>query len=145
MAPDATNRAAPTIPSQDRPGADVPSWLPIPVTTCSRVRRFNGSYNGTDAASLAGIGLLQCGDVELGHGQHSGRDPGGLGRVRVADHIEEYGRDDLPAQSVLALEPPAGDLLAAIGQAVPVVVPRVLVRAGDHDRDGLVERELRAA
>jgi hypothetical protein len=49
MAPDATNRAAPMIPSQDRPGADVPSWLPIPVTTCSRERRFNGLYNGTDA------------------------------------------------------------------------------------------------
>src|SRR5215471_13020315 len=106
MAPDATSRAAPTIPSQDRRGSDVPSWLPIPVTTCSRDRRFNGLYNGTDAASLAGIGLLQGGDIELGHGKHSARDPGDFCRVRVGDHVEEYGRDDLPAHPVLVLEPP---------------------------------------
>ena len=30
------SNAAPTIPSQDRRGGDVPAWLPIPVTTCSR-------------------------------------------------------------------------------------------------------------
>src|SRR6516164_332653 len=122
MAPDATSSAAPTIPSQDRRGSDDPSWLPILVTTCSRDRRFNGLDNGTDAALLAGIGLLQSGDVELGHIHHGPRDPGRLGGVGVGDHVEEYGRDDLPAQPVPVLEPPAGDLLAVIGQAVPVVV-----------------------
>src|SRR5260370_39451784 len=52
MAPDATSSAAPTIPNQDRRGCDVPSWLPIPVTTCSRYRWFKILYNRTDALSL---------------------------------------------------------------------------------------------
>src|SRR6516162_9569024 len=77
-------------------------------------------YNGTTPASLAGVGLLQPGDVEPGHVHHGPRDPGRRGEGRAGDHLEEYGRDDLPAQPVFVLEPPAGDLLAAIGQAVPV-------------------------
>src|SRR5260370_38754471 len=52
MAPDATSNAAPTIPNQDRRGCDVPAWLPIPVTTCSRDRWFKILYNRTDALSL---------------------------------------------------------------------------------------------
>src|SRR6202035_3024364 len=65
MAPAATSSAAPAIPNKDRRGSDVPLMLPIPVTTCSRDRRFKGVYNGTDAAWMAGIGLLQCVAVEL--------------------------------------------------------------------------------
>src|ERR1700683_1404522 len=145
MAPEVTSSAAPAIPSHDRRGSDVPLMLPIPVTTCSRDRRFKSLYNGTAAASPAGKGVLQGGEVELGHGQHDLRYPGDPVGVRVADHVEERARDDLPAQAVPVLDPAAGDLVAAVAQAVPVVVHLGLVRARDHDRDGLVERELRAA
>src|SRR5260370_2638230 len=69
MAPDATSNAAPTIPNQDRRGCDVPAWLPIPVTTCSRDRWFKILYNRTDALSLRIL-------VVAGEGGRARTDPG---------------------------------------------------------------------
>src|SRR3984957_18996010 len=55
MAPAATSSAAPTIPNQDRRGSDDPSWLPIPVITCSWGRWFTIDDNGTDAPHEAWV------------------------------------------------------------------------------------------
>src|ERR1700683_4002033 len=114
MAPEATSSAAQALPSHDRRGSDVPFTLPIPVTTCSRDRRFKSLYNGTATASRAGKGVLQGGEVELGHGQHDLRDPGDPGGVRVGDHVEERARDDLPAQAVTGPAPAAGGVVGAV-------------------------------
>src|SRR5580692_458879 len=154
MTPEAISSTAPAIPGQDRRGSDAPLMLPTTLITCSPGGRFNGAYNETVVLSglpgpglrFAGVSPLEGRDVELCHTHHRLHHPGRLRLVGAGDHVEEDGRDDLPAQAVLVRQPPADALpAAAVDEAAPVVVDLGLIRARDHDRDRLVELELRAA
>src|SRR3974377_336647 len=134
MAPEATSRAATAIPNSDRRGSDVPLMLPILLTTCAPDRRFNGlvsEWRLWYAGSGGGVGLLQSGEVEFGHGEHGPQRRGHRVLVRIGDQVEDRRRDDLPGQPVPVGQPAAGDLTAAVGQAVPGVVDLGLVRAPD--------------
>ena len=81
-------------------------------------------------------------DVELAHAEHRLRGRRGLGRVGVADEVDELRGDDLPGEAVAVLESPALRLLATVAQQLPVAVDLRLVGAGDLERDRLVEGEL---
>src|SRR5580692_2805699 len=106
MDPEAMRSAAPAIPKyQDRRGSDAPFMLPTTLITRPPGPGFNGVCNKMVIASCAGVGLLERGDVELGHAKHGLRHPGGLPGLRVGDHLEEPGGDDLPGQPVLILQP----------------------------------------
>src|SRR5215469_154246 len=94
-----------------------------------------GAVGGTLAGLVfASVRALERGYVELRHAEHRRRDCPHLLLVRVGDHVEEHGGHDLPAEAVLVLHPAAGDLLAAVAEAVPVVVNLGLIRAFDHER-----------
>src|SRR5690625_243712 len=90
-------------------------------------------------------GRLQRGDIELDHRVHGLLRPKHPVWIRVGHQLRQPLRNDLPGQPVAVLEPPALHLAAAAGKAVPVVVDLGLVGAVDLDRDGLAEREVRAA
>src|ERR1039457_282307 len=90
-------------------------------------------------------GSIDGGHVELLHAEHSLHGSIAASLVRVAHQLGIPGRDDLPGQSVAVLQPAARAFLAAFGKPGPVVVDLLLVGAMDHERDRLVERELRTA
>jgi hypothetical protein len=66
--------------------------------------------------------------------------------VRIGDQLHEPPRSDLPRQPEAVLAPAAGALAAAVADdRVPVAVGLLLVVGVDHERDRLVEVELRPA
>src|SRR4029077_12185156 len=57
----------------------------------------------------------------------------------------QHRRDDLPGDAVLVLQPAARALLPALRQPAPEMIDLRLCRAGNLERDRLVELEMRAA
>src|SRR5437762_2630747 len=66
------------------------------------------------------MGLLERANIELLHRQHRLHDPRGFFGVRIAEQLGQHGRNDLPGQSELVLEPAAFHLAAPRGEFAPV-------------------------
>jgi hypothetical protein len=64
-------------------------------------------------------------------------------RTGIVEQLKEPLRHDLPTQPIAVLQPATLRFLAAVGQALPVIIDLVLVLAVDGERDRLGERKLR--
>src|SRR5258708_3599789 len=93
--------------------------------------------------SSSGAGPLDGGNVDLLHRQHRVERALRLGRIRIAQGLDEAGWDDLPPEAEPVLHPSALRLLATGGELLPELVDLRLVRAVDVERDRLGELELR--
>ena len=90
-------------------------------------------------------GFLQRADVEFFHFEQRLHDAIGFLRVGVAHEFADVGRNDLPGEAELVLEPAAHAFLASVGREFgPVVVNFVLRFARDDEGDCICEFELRA-
>src|SRR6476659_2817111 len=90
-------------------------------------------------------GALKRRDVELLHLQHRLHHAVRLGAIRIAEQARQRGRNDLPGDAELVLEPAALLDLSAGAEPVPEVVHLRLRLAGDVERDRFVELEMRSA
>ena len=92
------------------------------------------------------ICALQRRQVQFLHPQHGSHDASGFLAVRVGDHFEQGGRNDLPRDAVFVLQSAAllRPLVAAFAQPIPVVIDFGLRLALHHKGNGLGEFEMRA-
>src|SRR3569623_2370551 len=96
-------------------------------------------------AYLGVAGLLDGRDIDLAHRELRLTRSLGTLRVTVAQGFEESRRRDLPRDAETILAPAALALLAAaLEESGPVVVDLRLVGAADHQRERLVQAEVRA-
>ena len=77
--------------------------------------------------------------VNLDHRHHRGHRFLHLLRIRVADHLREQDRVDLPGHAELVGDPPACDGRAAFAESRPVAIDFILRLALDGDGDPLLK------
>src|SRR4051794_494877 len=92
------------------------------------------------------VGAPEPVDVDLAHRHHGLHGAAGALAVGAAEEFGQRPGHDLPGQAVAVLEPAASPRRAAVArEGVPEPVDLRLVRAVDHEGDGLREAELRTA
>ena len=84
-------------------------------------------------------GLLQIGDDQLFHPQHSLHGPGGFLRIGVAQQARQILRHNLPRQAILVFEPAALRFRTTLDKSVPVEINLFLILATHGERNGLGE------
>src|SRR6266571_5749983 len=90
------------------------------------------------------IGSLQRRDVKFLHLEHDFHYAPGLGSVRIGKEPVQHRRHDLPRESESVLHPAALFSLGYGRQGFPVPIHLRLVLAGNRERDGFIELEVRA-
>src|SRR5437773_6807282 len=91
------------------------------------------------------LGPLQALDVELLHLHHRLHDALRYCGIGIAEELRQRGRNDLPRQAELVLEPAAHLLLSAGGELLPLLVDLFLGLAIHDERYGLRDLEPRPA
>src|SRR5215831_16216311 len=105
-----------------------------------RVSRESGKF------CLAVVGFFKLRDVDLVHLHHGVHDAFGFRFIRIAEHVAENDRADLPREAEFVFEPPARPGRSAIGgKFFPEIIDLLLRLAVHVERDRFGELELRAA
>src|SRR2546422_8170032 len=91
------------------------------------------------------LGALQAFNVDPLHLHHRLHDALRYCGIWIAQELRQRGRNDLPRQAELVLEPAAHLLLSAGGELLPLLVDLFLGLAIHDERYGLRELELRPA
>lgn len=117
----------------------------VPALRRTSTSTVTAAWAGRGCSPLAGIRLLERGDVDLAHLQHRVHRPlVGVGRVVAAQLVEALG-DHLPRHAELVLAPATRTRLTTVGgEQLPVAVDLVLGLDRQVERERLVEVELRA-